>query len=132
MENKQLSRKEDKQNQIVNRLIKSIIYQGFGSIRCWIANCGVAMKAWRTVGIWFLVLIGNAVCEDSAVVRASVSAVCPVRSSVRLILGAGEKWCDLNGSEFDDFVVVIKDGCYKRMVSEAVPAVGMEKACFKS
>ncbi|KAL9667526.1 hypothetical protein QQ045_001887 [Rhodiola kirilowii] len=40
------------------------------------------MKAWRAVGIWFLVLIGNAVCEDSAVVRASVSAVCPVRSAV--------------------------------------------------
>ncbi|CAM8979711.1 unnamed protein product [Rhodiola kirilowii] len=50
------------------------------------------MKAWRVVGIWFLVMIGNAVCEDSAVVRASVSAVCPVRSAARSILRAGEKW----------------------------------------
>ncbi|KAL9666880.1 hypothetical protein QQ045_001224 [Rhodiola kirilowii] len=66
------------------------------------------MRVWIAVGIWFLVLIGNAVCEDSAVVRASVSAVCPVRSAVRSILGAGEKWCDLNGSEFDDVVGVIE------------------------
>uniref|UniRef100_A0A7N0UPU2 Thioredoxin domain-containing protein n=2 Tax=Kalanchoe fedtschenkoi TaxID=63787 RepID=A0A7N0UPU2_KALFE len=70
------------------------------------------MRFWRDagvgIGVSLLLLIGGALCDEPSVAVARVSEVCPVRSAARSFLGAGERWCDLNGSELDDVVGVIE------------------------